>query len=512
MDLNGDLLTIQKFIYLLDDFHYTEFKNHLLRINASLPLKLAEIIRKQLPGFDSHDQLCKKIYKQNGKNENQNFNQLSSYTFKLSSNLANNYPEYLHPNIGKVQWMVSDDKLEEANFLTCHLLEIAERVNDFQCQIFALRILSQQAYMAKDNALTQKTDMQLREAIENQNLFFKLQSTYKQAIHTANTPKPKAELEALLKSFEAFSAHNCSSIRILSQFAYLNIKYNLTSEMFSSADNDSIKKLQKEIQSSPYVVFPFMMDIKGNLDYMLLNSPYTNVFSKEATRQYAELSAHYHSLNFWKNYVNISELNLIAVQGTKLLSLYHYKVHLPDYEKIIEPADRILMSELLHKCEVMLSNLSQKQANAFEERSLKMLHSALLILSGGTHIIEGLNDLESLLIDYQQISFKAATDSIFLCLMVGYFSIRDYAKCTSTFKRYLKSIKGKLLFEGNHIKIHAYYYISRWLDSHSKQYPVKLGAMLKEHGRDGSQRTIWELIDHFEIPVPGQPTRSVVLQ
>ena len=53
----SDLLTIQKFIYLLDDFHYQEYTTYLTDIKAHLPLKLSQHIRKKLPGFDNHEGL-----------------------------------------------------------------------------------------------------------------------------------------------------------------------------------------------------------------------------------------------------------------------------------------------------------------------------------------------------------------------------------------------------------------------------------------------------------------------
>ena len=130
-----------------------------------------------------------------------------------------------------------------------------------------------------------------------------------------------------------------------------------------------------------------------------------------------------------------------------------------------------------------------------------MLHAALLILSGGKHINDGIAQLELLLTNYQQVNFKRSTSSIFFCLIVGYFSVKDYPKCNQTFKRYLKSIKGKLFFEGNNVKIHSYYYLSQWLATGSKQYPAKLKALLAEGGNDGSQRTIWQLINHFALPI-----------
>ncbi|HWB63065.1 MAG TPA: hypothetical protein VG603_06105, partial [Chitinophagales bacterium] len=110
----SELLTIQKFIYLLDDFHYAEFSNHLQAIKADLPHKLLQVIRKRLPEFDGHEALCKKIYGKYGKNERLAFNQLASYTFKLSSDLAINYPAYLTPNYAKIEQLINKGQIRDA--------------------------------------------------------------------------------------------------------------------------------------------------------------------------------------------------------------------------------------------------------------------------------------------------------------------------------------------------------------------------------------------------------------
>ena len=512
MDLNIELLTIQKFIYLLDDFHYDIFRNHLAEIKAALPLKLVQTIRKGLPHFDTHEQLCKKIYQAAGKTEKQNFNQLNSYTLKLSGNLANNYPDYLHHNIQKIEGLVSVEKLDEANFLNNQLIEIAERINDFTCLIFGLKFQSQQAYMAKDFGKSQKIDQQLAEAMEVKSLYFKIQSVYRNTTYTAVNPKTEEEMKLLQTFFESYYTHAYASIRILSRYAWQHIKYVLTSELYSQQDIEIVTALRKELQNYPYVVFPFLVDITGSFENMLLNSPYTNVFAKESVKDFEDLLAHYDSIKFWVNYHNIGELNLVAVQGTRLLSLYHYKVHLSNYQDIIERGDKDLMNDLIEKCNVIITRITNRNSNSFEERAAIMLRGALKILSGGDKINEGLNELELLLINYQQINFKASTDSIFLCLMVGYFSIKEYEKCSHTFKRYVKTIKGKLLFEGNDIKIHSYYYLSQWLNTNSKQYPAKLESMLNEHAPNGSQRTIWELASHFDLPINIPKTEPLAAQ
>ncbi len=501
MDLSAEILTIQKLIYLLDDFHYEEFIAHLGKCNAVLPLKLSEEIRRRLPAFDSHEELCKKIYGAIGKGEKQTFNQLSSHTFRLSANLASNYPEYLHPNIQKIQWLVAEQRLEEANFLTGQLMEIAEKINDFPCQIFALKFLSQQYYLAKDAKRNEKTDAVLKRATEDQNLYFRIQSTFRNVVYASTTPRAEHELEELQSYYEQYSEHHCASIRILSQFACQHTLHTLTTEMFTEAHNERIKSLRKEIQNNSYVVFPFMVDIKGSLESLLLNSPYTNVFAKETDKEYENLSAHFDTIKFWKNYLNIGELNIIMVQATKILSLYHNKLHLSNYREVMDPGDSALLDDLLNKCKKIIERIPERKDSDYEARSVRMLYSALLILSGKPFTQVGLSNMESLLIDYQQVNLKASTDSIFLCLMFGYFSMKEYEKCAHSYKRYLKTIKGKLSFEGNHIKIQSYYYISQWLATGSKQYPAKLEALLNEHGKTGSQRTIWELIRYFELPI-----------
>lgn len=509
MGQRADILTIQKFIYLLDGFHYKVFREYLVTIKAELPLKLAETIRQQLPGFDSHDQLLKKIYSGSGKSGKLSFNQLCSHTFKLSENLSNNYPEYLQPNIQKIQKLIADEETEEAGFRNTCLLEIAEKINDFPTRVFALKLMGQQSYLAKKSLVTQKTDARLKEAIDDQCLFYKIQSEFRSSVDNAIAPKSDTEVKNLQQHFESFSNHKCVSIRVLSQFVCLSIICDLTPQKFTEADTEKIKRIRKDMHNHPYVVFPFLTDMKGNLEHQLLNSAFTNVFAKETEKSYRQLAQHYDSVKFWKNYFNVGELHLIMVQATKLLSLYHYRVHLHDYQKIITPSDQVLMNNLIQKCRAILAKTDQGSGTPFEEISVRMLYSALLILSGGPKIKEGILELESLLTNYQQVNFKRSTTSIFLCLMVGYFSIKDYTKCSHTFKRYLKTIKGKLIFEGNNIKIHSYYYISQWLATHSKQYPAKLKAMLDADGNDGSQRTIWHLINHFNLPI--SPPEGTVL-
>ena len=496
------LLTIQKFIYLLDDFHYHEFVRYLSSINALLPLKLTENIKNKLPAFDAANDLCKKVYGTDDKAQRQNFNQLSSYTFKLSSALAQNYPSYLHYNTSKLQRLVNEGKREEANLLAESLLDIAERIEDFQCQISVLKFLGQQAFMVKDIPVGVKLNTQLETAIEKEKLFTQLQSHYRNAFHSMDLAKNEAEFKQFNQYYQPFFKHASPLIRIFSRYVCVSALYHFNAEMFGIGESaEQIKNLEKEMNNYDYLVFPFMSDLKGNFGFLKLNSIYLDFNSKEGQKSFDELSRYYNSIKFWKNYLNFGQMNLFAIQTSRLMSTYHYQLHRKDYKEIITESDSKMLDSLIEKSEEMLLSDVSKKYYEYEMRSLRMLHAALLIFKGGDSIRKGVNEIEALLVIYQQINMKAATDSIYLCLMTGYFSLKEYDKCAHTYKRYMKIIKGKSIFEGNDSKIHAYYYISQWLLTGSKQYAAKLSALLKERAEYGPHSTIRELARYFKINI-----------
>lgn len=497
----SSLLTIQKFIFLLDDFHYKEFTNYLSSINASLPLKLAEKIRDRLPEFDSSEALCEKVYGGSDKSQKQNFNQLSSYTFKLSGILALNYPAYLHSNIPLLQKLVNEGKREETNVLAEALLDIAERVEDFQCQVMVLKFMSQQAFLVKDVTAGMKLDAQLEAAIENEKIFIHLQTKLREAEEGSAAIKDKTRLQQIEKFYEKYFNHPSAAIRIFSQYAYISVVYHTNPAMFGQASFiDNINTLEKELQNYPHLIFPFLSDIKGNFGFFKLNSPLLNLNSKEWEEGYEEMTRHYNAMKFWNSYLSFWQLHLIAIQVTRLLSNYHHKIHLSDYQKIISQNDKRWVRSLIEKCDELMNKKIFNIGDDYEMRTLKMLYGALLIIAGGGNIKKGVEELESLLIAYQQVNMKSSTDSIYLCLMIGYFAMKDYDKCAKTFRRYTKVIKDKPVFKGNEMKIYAYYYLSQWLSTKSKQYAAKMNQLIKNYS-DTNPKTVQELVDQYEMPM-----------
>jgi len=110
------MLSIQKVVVLLDEFHLKEFRKYLEESKAELPLKLVDAAKKLIPRIREEDEkdsddLCKIIYKKAGVQEKKKFFQLAHHTFKLTGYLSRNYPSYLLHNISKIEHFVNQGKL-----------------------------------------------------------------------------------------------------------------------------------------------------------------------------------------------------------------------------------------------------------------------------------------------------------------------------------------------------------------------------------------------------------------
>ncbi|HET6990931.1 MAG TPA: hypothetical protein VFJ43_06380, partial [Bacteroidia bacterium] len=108
------MLSIQKVVVLLDEFHLREFRKYLEESKAELPLKLVDAAKKIGWEEKDSDDLCKAIYKKAGTQEKKKFFQLAHHTFKLTGYLSRNYPSYLLHNLSRIEHFVNQGKLKDA--------------------------------------------------------------------------------------------------------------------------------------------------------------------------------------------------------------------------------------------------------------------------------------------------------------------------------------------------------------------------------------------------------------
>ncbi len=507
MRTDHTILTIQKLVFLLDDFHFAEFESHLSEIKARLPLKLIQRIKLKLPEFDSHEELCKKVYGSYALGHRQSFNQLASYTFKLSGYLSLNYPSYLTHNYSKTQILVNEGRMQQANFLAKTLEEIAERTEDYQSQIFSIKYFLQQSYLYKDITQGTKLTDRLTEVYKAERFYTEIIAELRKTLNISITGiQSQKQLEEHKKRFQELYTSQHAAVRMLSRYAYVYIIYYFEPEKLTDkATLDTIHALERDLDNFCYVVFPFMFDLKSNVAFLKLNSIAVDFATKEGKRELKELEEHHRHIKFWQNYLNMPQIFGITAKASYYLSKCHHHLHRSDYDKVIPSEDLADIKQLAATCEKIFEAGAQQKFYKNDLINLQMLYGSLLILSGGKDIAKGAAELESLLISYQQVNLTGMLDSVFVCLMVSYFAQKKYTRCSETFKRYLKVIKNKPVYEDNDINIHTYYYLSQWLDTGRNQYLIKLKANYerargKKHFAE-QRHSIETFVEYFKIPV-----------
>ena len=491
----------------MSPFHKEEFMQHLRDIKASIPLRLVESINPSLIDPMSSDDLCGLVYGRNDLQTRKSFNQLASHTFRLTAFLSRNYPSYLLHNVNKIEELINQAKVREANILAEILLDIAEKIEDLTTQTLVLRFLSQQAHIQKSQAEVVRYSNRITEVLECE---VKLHQIY---VYLRRNFNISVKDDSVLKSldthfayFASFHEAECNKIRILSKFSslYLLYYYRPTEYLTEKVQQD-IQDFDEELNKYSVVILPFMEDIYSKFSFYKLNLSTTDLSSKEGKNEYQKLLTHNRYLKFWQNYVNIPELYAITIKSTYYLTRYHCINHRNDFRQVIPPDDRQDIARLAARCEELINKDIWEPDHINDLIHFRLAWSALLLLGERADISKGVDNLEKLMTTYQQITFSESMDSIFICLMIGYFAMNDYKSCVDTFKRYIKLSKGRVVNSENDLEIHTYYYVSQWISSERKQYLRKIQENYQRAGLHNSrkviQQTILEMVQYFNIPL-----------
>jgi 6-pyruvoyl-tetrahydropterin synthase len=143
------VLSIQKHILLLSNYHFSEFSSYLRNIKAELPFKLINEIKNFGWEQPDSDKLCKRIYKQSDEKTKKKFLQLTHHTLKLSSFLSRNYPSYLKHNLSIIEELINSGNSSRANEIAEYLLDITEKVEDFTTNIATLKFMAMQGVITE---------------------------------------------------------------------------------------------------------------------------------------------------------------------------------------------------------------------------------------------------------------------------------------------------------------------------------------------------------------------------
>ncbi|MFN4123657.1 MAG: hypothetical protein ACK4GL_10200 [Flavobacteriales bacterium] len=501
-------LTIQKAVKLMPPLILDAFKEHLEESNAAIPLKLVEAIKPGFTDTDGGDELCIQVYGDADIETKKKFNQLASYTFKLSAFVVRNFPNYLKENITQLDIMLSNGNLREANLLAEAILDIAERIHDYKAQISSLEFLSQQAYLQKSYSTATDHHLQIDTLLGHEKdlnqIYLYLRQHFNISVKDDSVIK---NLDEHLNFCKQYFHHPSEKVSILGRFATaFIIHYYRPTEFLTENYNSLLSDLLEDLQRNPAITFPLLEDLLSKTIFFKLNHSFADLSRKEDKSDYNQLLLHNTHLYFWQNYVNLPELYAIAIKSTYYLSKYHSINHRKNFREIAPKDDLKDISKLIERCEYLLRQKHWEQAiNINHFIHLKLTYSALLMLGDEEQILKGIDTLETMMIVYQQITFSESVDSIFIILMVGYFAKKNYQKCVDTFKRYQKVSRGRVINAENQLEIFTYYYVAQWLISQRPQYLRKLQENYIEASQHKNastiQRTILEMVSYFEIPV-----------
>lgn len=344
-----ELSTIEKLIWCLDDAHFEIFVQILESQNAKLSAKLISTIRKQAEK-EKWGNLCKLVYGEDTSKFRQSLNQLSSYTFKLSYYLVQNYPAYLQTNIHTLQRLVNDGNIKVVDFLCEILIDVAEKTEDYATLKYIYQVKQQQAFLSKDITRGNRYQALLKGVMEDE---LTLNNVYYiQRFHfNINSDKVASdeEIAANTAYLKPLTEHPRANIRLLSMFVLLYVKYYFQPKSFSSEKTvKEIEFFEKEINLQSYVAFPPLMDMLSIMNFLKLNSPLVDLDSAEGQKEFKQMQQHYSKVSFWKSYLNIPELNMLTVKASYYLSKYSSIIH--ESKPDLLPKEIEEVTELKKRC------------------------------------------------------------------------------------------------------------------------------------------------------------------
>ncbi len=500
------MLSIQRTILLLDDFHFEEFKLHLKNSNAELPLKLIIQIHKDGWNQKESDDLCKEVYGTKDEKSKKKFFQLVHYTFRLTSYLSRNHPSYLTNNISKIEQLINKGELEKANQLSEILLDIAEKTEDFPTAIAVLKYFAQQAFVLENKNASVKHHQRISELLKNEHIINSMYLYMRQNLNfKGKSVLSDKEMSEHLSFYDKYRNNESLSIQMLSSYAYFHTLNYLNDPRFYSKEILSeINTLIYDLEKNAYVIFSFSDDIQLNVDYLKLKHLIGSMSRDELQKETAFLIKQREPLRFWKNYVNTPEIIYLSIQASYFMTHYcqGYKA---GYNESLPKEIKSQIEFYKKKCEEILTKPIWNEGMHVRFINLNNIYCGFLILGTREDIKIAVEKLEHLLVNFQQIAFQRLYDALFATLILGYFFLGDNESIQECYKRYEKLTANVNKNIENDLTIKAMYYASQWNSTQRKQYIEKLQSITDKTSESETlchlKSFITDMVDHYDIPI-----------
>jgi hypothetical protein len=496
------MITIQKLILLLSDFHYNEFVKYLIDTKADLPVKLISIVRNPSYGPDT-DKLCTLLYGDSEGKNKKKFLQLTHYTFKLSSFLSRNYPNYLKHNLQIIEELLSKGNKQKALNIAKCLYDIAEKIEDYTTLIEVSKYYAQHSFLLESKDVCS--------AHQKVNEFLVLEQTKNNIYHYLRENlyyKGKGSIVKNRKTrslvyFDHFINHHSHSINILARFGkYYELCFLGHPNFYKEETRKNLAALERDFLNNAHVCFHYLDDlyykILGLRLQLDLNNNDTNSFFLDVKKM-RDVSSF---LEYWNSYINLSELFSFSTEANYYLNFqgfifrHDYRLKLPkEIKKGIFDLKSRIESELVK--EVWRNN-----EYAIKLVNLKSIYAAILLTGNDLDKQESLNIINDALLSNKQMPFQKFIDGMFVILIMGLFSLKKYGDVVTNFKRYKKVTLEYRVLKENDLTIDAYYYVSQYLISNRSQYLRKLKFTFDAATEcTHVKRLIEELVSYFVIPL-----------
>jgi hypothetical protein len=503
------MLIIQKLVRLTPPHLLEEFKKYLESNNAQLSLKLISVISKQKNAEISSDKLCKAVYGSATEKDKKNLFQLSHHTFKLSGFLSKNYPSYIHANFIELESLINNGNKEEANKLAQIILDVSEKIEDFDAQARILKFLSQQAFILENRNDTLKYINQLEAVFEKQKNLIALYSYIKHNLnYKIKNTLEKNEIEKHLSFFESFKNSDSIAVSIMARYGYCyTLSYLNDERFFSDKIINEVNELIKDQENHYYIILNFADDVLLNSEYLKLKQLLAINNQEEIHKGSYEMIHKRPVQLFWKSYVNTPLIVNLSIQASYYLTNYGfpYKHNAHDLIPDIVKAE---LSFLKKTCEELIQNTNSWGEGMYVRYiNLCTIYASFLILGDKQEIKKAIDLLEGVLISYQQINIQKLYDALFCILIMGYFAQKEYEEVAACYKRYEKLTANTAVNKENDITIKAYYYVAQWLQNQRNQYKEKLNKTINlaiEAKLYQTEALIKELVNYFKIPISKQ--------
>ena len=498
------MLVIEKVVKLLDDFHYEIFidyvRNHSKR--SFYPEILVNNIKRDLEIEQNSDDLCDAVYMEKDEKTKKKFFQLAHHTFKLTSFLAKNYPNYLRHNISLIQHFINKGQLNKANKLIEIVLEISQKIADYPTELEVLQILSQQHTLLESYDKALKYQGRILELLSYQRTINELISYF----YTHLNPKSKASKEDIKHAdyFQQFHGHPSSIVHLISTYYYCFTFYYLRSSQFYSPKMfKTLLKLESDLIKNNYIVFPYMIDCLRGVGFLKLHYLINEFGVGKVIAESNQLITNSEENLYWNSFVNFTEIFALAVQASYYAGLY-MKNYREDYYQQLPTDVKLELNNLKRKCQSLLNNELLREKFTMRYINLSTIYALYLLCGTPKDLQKAIDVLENLLLSYQQVPFHAYIDSIYSILIIAHFCFKNFDKVDEHYKRYRRSTKGKVVNPENDLSLHGFYYASKWLETSRKQYAKKLSAILEATNQPNlksTQAILIDVIEYFEISV-----------